>query len=198
MPKETRKSMLKEAQKLAKDVYCADEVRSMEKVYHVVDRPNEDVVRVLNGIVPDMEMLIKPPCVLEKVLLHVSKKDKGFDPEYLWTGESFRHFCSEEGILTGKVVLQQLEKVKRFLGRQPEKALIFVDDEGYYLVKERPTTLREVRALRNQLQALQEEEELRMREAAVARGRKKSLQKLLEVAEKIGIDEAIEKLKEGA
>jgi hypothetical protein len=39
MPKETRKSMLKEAQKLAKDIYSVEDVRSMEKVYKVVTDP---------------------------------------------------------------------------------------------------------------------------------------------------------------
>lgn len=196
MPKETRKSMLKEAQKLAKEVYCADEVRSMEKVYHVVERPEESVCGVLSGIISDMADVPMPPCVLERTLQR-ARNDKMFDPEYMWTGQSFRIMDGDEGILTGKVILQHLAKVKRFLGRNPEKAVVFIDDDGYHLVKERPTTLREVRMLRDHLRAIEEENELELAKAKLARGRQKMLQELVDAADRIGIEDAIKKLKEG-
>jgi hypothetical protein len=196
MPKETRKSMLKEAQKLAKDVYSVDAVRSMEKVYTIVERPTDEVSMVLNGIVPDMADVPEAPTVLENTLQLMRGKQL-FDPEYLWTGSCFRVMAPEEGILTGKVIMDHLTKVKRFLGRNPEKAIVFVNDDGYYLVKERPTTLREVRMLRDHLRSIDEENELELAKAKASRGRQKLLEHLIDAADKVGIEDAIKTLQEG-
>lgn len=198
MAKETKEKVLAEARDLAKDVYCLedDEIRDMSKVYKIVDHPSTRVSMILGGVAPDMADVPSTPHVLEGVLQHTT--DENFDAEYMWTAESSLNAFTlpEEGVLTGEEIINRLDEVKDFLGKNPKKALVFVDDDGFYLVKERPTTLHEVKTLRSHLRAVQEEDEAEMQRADAAQDRQKKLDELVKTADTIGLENAIAKLKE--
>jgi hypothetical protein len=198
MPKETKKEVLQEARELAQEVYCLeeeDEVRSMDTVYKIVDRPSDVVSSILAGVAPDMADLPELPYVLED-MLKFPVESPGFDPDYLWTGQPLYSFPPEEGVLTGEEILDRLEKVKKFLGKNPKKAVVFFDDDGICRVEERPTTLSEVRKLRDHLRGIREAYEAEAQKADAARERQKNLEELVKTADEIGLENAIAKLKE--
>lgn len=199
--KETKKEILKEARELAKEIYGVDgeqirDMEKMEKVYKKVEELHDNKLSdILYSIMDYLGTLAKvnepPKHNLETDLYNLTNLH--YDPETLWLADSIGWEAETRYDFAGADVLDVLEEIKKFIGKNPEQTVLYADPENdaLYLVEERPITKAEASMLRDQVRNLHEKRRSQEAKEERERAQEQHVNNLLKVAEEVGVEKAI-------